>query len=113
MRWPVFLLFVLVVALQYPLWLGRGGWLRVWELDKNLQEQRASNQRLEQRNARLDAEVNDLKPESGTDAIEERARYDLGLVRPGEIFVQVPQKPEALKKPEKPAPVQSGQGGAE
>jgi len=97
MRWPVFLLFVLVVALQYPLWLGRGGWLRVWEIDKSLQEQRAHNQRLEQRNAQLDAEVNDLK--SGTDAIEERARYDLGLVRRGEIFVQVPQKPEESKKP--------------
>jgi len=96
MRWPVFLLFVLVVVLQYPLWLGRGGWLRVWEIDSNLQEQRAHNQHLEQRNARLDAEVIDLK--SGTDAIEERARYDLGLVRPGEIFVQVPQRPEPPKE---------------
>ncbi|MCL2161706.1 MAG: cell division protein FtsB [Betaproteobacteria bacterium] len=113
MRWPVFLLFVLVIALQYPLWLGRGGWLRVWEIDKSLQEQRAHNQRLEQRNARLDAEVNDLK--SGTDAIEERARYDLGLVRPGEVFVQVPQKPETPQKPvipEEPAPVSDGRGEA-
>ena len=101
MRWPVFFLFVLVVMLQFPLWLGRGGWLRVWEIDKSLQEQRAHNQRLEQRNARLDADVSDLK--SGTDAIEERARYDLGLVRPGEIFVHVPQKPEEPK--EEPAPV--------
>ncbi|MDR0564634.1 MAG: cell division protein FtsB, partial [Azoarcus sp.] len=41
MRWPVFLLFILVVVLQYPLWLGRGGWLRVWEIDKNLQTRRA------------------------------------------------------------------------
>jgi len=108
MRWPVFLLFVLVVALQYPLWLGRGGWLRVWEIDKDLQAQRAHNQRLEQRNARLDAEVIDLK--SGTDAIEERARYDLGLVRPGEIFVQVPQKPET---PREPASAPDGQDWAE
>ncbi|MCL2644842.1 MAG: cell division protein FtsB [Betaproteobacteria bacterium] len=96
MRWPVVLLLVLVVALQYPLWLGRGGWLRVWEIDKHLQEQRVHNQHLEQRNAQLDAEVSDLK--SGTDAIEERARYDLGLVRPGEIFVQVPQRPEPPKE---------------
>jgi cell division protein FtsB len=106
MRWPVLLLFLLVVALQYPLWLGRGGWLRVWEIDKNLQEQRAHNQSLEQRNARLDAEVSDLK--SGTDAIEDRARYDLGLVRPGEVFVQVPPKVEIPQKPEthvKPAQV--------
>jgi cell division protein FtsB len=97
MRWPVFLLFLLVVALQYPLWLGRGGWLRVWEIDKALQARRALNQGLEQRNARLDAEVSDLK--SGTDAIEDRARYDLGLIRPGEVFVQVPQKPEPSEKP--------------
>ena len=108
MRWPVFLLFMLVVALQYPLWLGRGGWLRVWEIDKELQAQRARNQRLEQRNARIDAEVSDLK--SGTDAIEDRARYDLGLIRPGEIFVQVPQKPEMPRKSD-PAPGRRGEAG--
>ncbi|MCL2590633.1 MAG: cell division protein FtsB [Betaproteobacteria bacterium] len=108
MRWPAFLLLVLVVALQYPLWLGRGGWLRVWEIDKNLQEQHAHNQYLEQRNARLDAEVNDLK--FGTDAIEERARYELGLVRPGEVFVQVPQK---QKPPKETVPVLDRRGGAE
>jgi cell division protein FtsB len=102
MRWPIFLLFLLVVALQYPLWLGRGGWLRVWEIDKSLQERRAHNQSLEQRNARIDAEVNDLK--SGTDAIEDRARYDLGLVRPGEFFVQIPPKAEVLKKPDHERP---------
>ena len=96
MRWPVFLLLVLVVALQYPLWLGRAGWLRVWEINTDLQAQRAHNQNLEQRNARLDAEVNDLK--FGTDAIEERARYDLGLVRYEEFFVQVPQKPDRSEK---------------
>jgi cell division protein FtsB len=104
MRWPVLLLFILVVALQYPLWLGRGGWLRVWETDKSLQAQRAHNHELEQRNAQLYAEVNDLK--SGTDAIEERARYDLGLVRPGEIFVQVPLKPETPKESASPLPEQ-------
>jgi cell division protein FtsB len=114
MRWPVFLLFTLVVVLQYPLWQGRGGWLRVWEIDKNLQEQRAHNQKLEQRNARLYAEVNDLK--SGTDAIEDRARYDLGLVRPGEIFVQIPPKakmpPKKLETPREPGSIPHGQGGA-
>ncbi|MBN8440141.1 MAG: cell division protein FtsB [Thauera sp.] len=90
MRWPIFILFVLVVVLQYPLWLGKGGWLRVWEVDRQVQAQREDNLRLEQRNASLDAEVRDLK--SGNDAIEERARFELGLTRPGEIFVQVPQK---------------------
>ncbi len=90
MRWPVFLLAALVVVLQYPLWLGKGGWLRVWEVDSQLQAQRAENYRLEQRNASLEAEVRDLK--SGSDAIEERARFELGLTKQGEVFVQVPKK---------------------
>ncbi|ENO90533.1 cell division protein FtsB [Thauera linaloolentis] len=90
MRWPILILLALVVVLQYPLWLGKGGWLRVWEVDRLLQAQRAENLRLEQRNAGLDAEVRDLK--SGNEAIEERARFELGLTRPEEIYVQVPQK---------------------
>jgi cell division protein FtsB len=88
MRLTVFLLALLVLALQYPLWLGKGGWLQVWEVDAQLQSQRSVNARLEQRNAGLDAEVRDLK--SGNEALEERARFDLGLTRPGEIFVQIP-----------------------
>ncbi|MDR0717939.1 MAG: cell division protein FtsB [Azoarcus sp.] len=91
MRWPIVILALLLAALQYPLWLGRGGWLRVWEIEKELQAQREQNLRLEQRNASLDAEVRDLK--TGSDAIEERARYSLGLVRPDEIFVQIPREP--------------------
>lgn len=90
MRWPTWVLVALIVLLQYPLWLGKGGWLRVWDMDRQLTEQREVNQTLEARNAGLDAEVRDLK--TGFDAIEERARYELGLVRPGEVFVQVPQK---------------------
>lgn len=107
MRWPITILIVLVVALQYPLWLGRGGWLRVWEIDKELQAQRERNHRLEDRNASLDAEVTDLQ--TGVDAIEEQARYDLGLVRPGEIFVQVPHEPASGASVLKPAPAESGQ----
>lgn len=90
MRWPTLVLVALIVLLQYPLWLGKGGWLRVWEVDRQLQAQREVNQKLEERNAGLDAEVRDLK--SGSDAIEEHARFELGLVKQGEIFVQVPQK---------------------
>ncbi|MBU1235290.1 MAG: cell division protein FtsB [Gammaproteobacteria bacterium] len=90
MRWPTWVLVALIVLLQYPLWLGKGGWLRVWDMDRQLAEQREVNQSLEGRNAALDAEVRDLK--TGFGAIEERARYELGLVKPGEIFVQVPQK---------------------
>lgn len=90
MRWPALVLLALIVLLQYPLWLGKGGWLRVWDVDQKLQAQRDLNHKLEQRNAELDAEVRDLK--SGNDAIEEHARYELGLIKQDEIFVQVPQK---------------------
>jgi cell division protein FtsB len=90
MRWPPIILLILLALLQYPLWYGKGGWLRVWEYESQLADQRQVNQSLEQRNAGLDAEVRDLK--SGYEAIEERARFELGLVKPGEIFVQVPQK---------------------
>ena len=90
MRWSTLVLVILILLLQYPLWLGKGGWYRVWDMDRQVTAQRDVNQKLEQRNAALDAEVRDLK--SGYDAIEERARYELGLVKDGEVFVQVPQK---------------------
>lgn len=90
MRWPTLVLVALIALLQYPLWLGKGGWLRVWEMDRQVEAQKEVNHTLESRNAGLDAEVRDLK--TGTEAIEERARYELGLVKEGEIFVQVPQR---------------------
>jgi cell division protein FtsB len=89
MRWPILILAALLVLLQYPLWLGKGSWLRVWEVDRLLQTQRAENLRLEDRNAALEAEVANLK--SGDDAIEERARFELGMTRPQEIYVQIPR----------------------
>jgi cell division protein FtsB len=91
MRWPAVILLALIALLQYPLWFGKGGWLRVWDYEQQLEAQREVNQGLERRNAGFDAEVRDLK--AGYDAIEERARYELGLIKPGEVFVQVPQKP--------------------
>ncbi len=90
MRWATLVLTVLILLLQYPLWFGKGGWYRVWDMDRQLSAQRDVNQKMEQRNAALDAEVRDLK--SGYDAIEERARFELGLVKDGEVFVQTPQK---------------------
>jgi cell division protein FtsB len=90
MNWPTLVLVLLIALLQYPLWLGKGGWLGVWDYERQLEAQREVNQKLEQRNAGLDAEVRDLK--SGYEAIEERARYELGMIKEGEIFVQVPQK---------------------
>lgn len=90
MRWPTLILAALLVLLQYPLWFGKGGWLRVWEVDRQLQDQRELNQSLEQRNAAMEAEVRDLK--TGFEAIEERARFELGLTKPGEVFVQIPRE---------------------
>ena len=89
-HWPALVLVALILLLQWPLWLGKGGWLRVWDVDRQLGAQREANQKLEQRNAGLEAEVKDLK--TGRDAVEERARFELGLIRPDEVFVQVPQK---------------------
>ena len=77
----------LVLALQYPLWVGKGGWLRVWELDRGLAQQREGNARLKSRNDALEAEVVDLK--QGFEAIEERARTELGMIRKDEVFYQV------------------------
>jgi len=81
----------LIVLIQYPLWLGKGGWLRAWEVERQVDAQKAKNRQLEARNASLAAEVRDLK--TGTEAIEERARHELGMLRPDEIFYQyVPNK---------------------
>ena len=82
-----------VILLQYPLWFGKGGWLRVWSLERQMQEQKDANSRLRQRNSALDAEVRDLK--QGVEAIEERARYELGMIRQDEIFFQVVAAPPA------------------
>jgi cell division protein FtsB len=78
---------VLIALIQYPLWLGKGSWLRVWEVDQQIQEQRGANRKLQARNVALDAEVNDLK--QGFEAVEERARSELGMIRQDEIFFQI------------------------
>ncbi len=62
----------------------------MWEYDRQLQQQKEVTRKLEIRNAGLDAEVRDLK--QGYDAIEERARFELGMVRQDETFVQIPEK---------------------
>lgn len=80
-------LVTLIALLQYPLWLGKGSWLRVWDVDQQLRAQRETNLKLQSRNAALDAEVLDLK--QGFDAIEERARSELGMVKQDEIFFQL------------------------
>ena len=90
------ILAVLVVALQYPLWVGKGSWMRVWELERNLALQHEGNARLKARNDALEAEVRDLK--EGNEAIEERARLELGMIKKDEVFYQV-VAPDAKSAP--------------
>jgi cell division protein FtsB len=91
----------LIALIQYPLWLGKGSWLRVWEVDQQIRSQRDTNRQLQARNQALEAEVRDLKV--GLEAIEERARSELGMIRQDEIFFQVleapPARPGASPKP--------------
>ncbi|MDH5210742.1 MAG: cell division protein FtsB [Betaproteobacteria bacterium] len=86
------LLGALIVLIQYPLWLGKGGWLRVSEVDRQVSAQQAKNTQLAARNVALEAEVRDLK--QGLEAIEERARYELGMIKRDEVFFQVVEEPK-------------------
>jgi cell division protein FtsB len=80
-------LVALIALIQYPLWVGKGSWLRVWEVDQQIKSQRDKNAKLQTRNNILDAEVRDLK--QGSDAIEERARSEMGMIKQDEIFFQL------------------------
>ena len=84
----------LMLLLQYPLWLGKGGWMRAWDLERQVDAQTKTNDGLKRRNAGLEAEVKDLK--NGLEAIEERARFELGMVKDNEVFFQlIDQTPQA------------------
>jgi cell division protein FtsB len=107
LRWLALLFVVLIAALQYPMWLGKGGWLQVRELDRQATAQRDVNAKLKARNDALDADVRDLK--TGFEAIEERARSELGMIRQDEVYFQVqPATPAAGP----PAPAPAGTIGA-
>lgn len=104
------LIFVILIALlQYPLWLGKGSWLKVWDLSRQISEQQAVNADLKVRNDTVDAEVRDLK--QGFAAIEERARTELGMIKQDEVFYQVFEgilpapvvEPKIMTSPVKPA----------
>lgn len=111
MRLLAFALVAVIVLLQRPLWFGpagrdgqgeRGGWMGVARLEAQLAQQKAANETLRRRNEAMLAEVQDLK--QGSEAIEERARNDLGMVRRDEIFYRLvtpapPREgsPEALR----------------
>lgn len=96
------LIFVVLIALlQYPLWLGKGSWLRVWNVNQQIAEQKTKNDAAKQRNETLNAEVHDLK--QGNAAIEERARSELGMIKQDEVFYQVIDQPIILQ-PQAPLP---------
>jgi cell division protein FtsB len=101
--WPVLLLLVLLGGLQAKLWFGAGGWREAQALRATVEQQKIENARLQQRNDALSAEVEDLK--SGETAVEERARSELGMVKPGETFYRVvePNTPPSAN-PEQGAP---------
>ena len=85
---------VLIALIQYPLWFGKGSWMRVWEVDQQIKGQRDKNAKLQTRNIVLDAEVRDLK--QGFEAIEERARSELGMIRQDEVFFQVLERGQSI-----------------
>ena len=101
--WPLLALLALLAALQAKLWMGDGGLPDARALRQNVNQQRAENKKLQERNDALSAEVEDLK--SGEAAVEERARSELGMVKPGETFYRVVE-PHAATSVVKPAPAE-------
>jgi len=87
MRWPTLVLAALLVVVQGDLWFGKGNLPYVMSLRKQLAQQQAGNAQARERNQRLAAEVTDLR--EGLEMVEEKARAELGMVKPDEILVQV------------------------
>ena len=90
MRILAIALAALIVLIQAPLWLGKGGWMRAWQLENDVAKQKDKNHSIEVRNAGIAAEVRDLK--QGTEAVEERARQELGMIKGDEVFFQIEEK---------------------
>ena len=87
MRIWIAVLFGLFLLLQYDLWIGEGSLATVWRLQQSIETQNKENKVLDKRNGALEAEVSDLK--QGKDAIEERARSELGMIKEDETYIQV------------------------
>ena len=102
MRLITLSLVFLLLLIQLPLWLGKGGWLRVSELQTQLTAAQTKSDELRARNAKLDSEVRDLK--DGTGAVEERARLELNMIKQNEIYVQVLGKDGLPKESATPLP---------
>jgi cell division protein FtsB len=103
--WPYAVLALLMVMLQLKLWTGQGNWRQVEDLRAQVAAQKKENDELLRRNQALAAEVKDLK--SGVDAVEERARNEMGMIKPGETFYRVvdtdnklgSETPDEVEKP--------------
>ncbi len=92
MRRPIaYVLAGLLVVLQIPLWFGSGGLIAMWQLKHEIGQQQAENRRLRERNRALEAEVVDLK--QGYEAIEARARHELGMIRRNETYYRIVTTP--------------------
>jgi cell division protein FtsB len=95
-------LVALIVLIQYPLWFGKGSWMRVWDVDRQIKTQRDTNAKLQTRNVVLEAEVRDLK--QGFEAVEERARSELGMIKQDEVFFQVLERGQIVPAGKPPLP---------
>jgi cell division protein FtsB len=89
------LLLLAVLLSQYPLWFGKGGWFKVWDLEKQVSVARAESAKLRSRNDGLGEEVRDLK--TGFDALEERARVELGMLKSNETYYRVIERRAAMQ----------------
>lgn len=87
MKLIIAILVIIFFALQYKLWVGQGSMAEVSRLEQAIDSQKAKNAKLRERNDALDAEVQDLK--QGVEAIEERARSELGMIKKDETFYQI------------------------
>lgn len=90
-RWIVILLLLMFIGLQYRLWFGDENVRQVLALKRSISEQQLTNEKLQQRNRQLEAEVHDLK--HGLSALEERARSEMGMIRKDETFYQLVDPP--------------------
>lgn len=100
MRLFIVFLVVLLVALQYRLWVGAGSRADLYGLQNEIAAQKVELERLRVRNQELQAEVEDLR--TGEAALEERARRELGMIKAGEAFIQVIERSEQPARPADP-----------
>jgi cell division protein FtsB len=100
MHWLILVLILLLGALQYRLWVGEGSLAELHSLKREIAFEESELERLRARNRELQAEVDDLR--EGSEAIEERARTELGMIKPGEIFIQVIKRPKPVNPETQP-----------